>query len=206
VNNTCPSCGATYNITAAMIGREVVCKKCNSELTITEAGIELKDAPPPPPRRGSGAFNVGSASPASPSRRPVVPVQEEAAGREYDDEDEAPAPRDKGRYGKSGGVRSRRSSSGGDAGGFADFASFRTLITPTVIVVIFWILAGLALIGGLLAAGYAFMNGAMMGGVMGMAYAIIGPFVIRLYCEIVIVAFRIYSTLLDILAELKSQR
>ncbi len=59
MNNTCPTCGAVYNVAAKDIGRRIRCKKCATGLTVTDAGLELDEpmippvptraAPPPPP-------------------------------------------------------------------------------------------------------------------------------------------------------------
>ncbi|HEX4610793.1 MAG TPA: MJ0042-type zinc finger domain-containing protein [Urbifossiella sp.] len=58
MNNTCPSCGAVYNVAAKDIGRRIRCKKCATGLLVTEAGLEVDDptvspgpAPAPAPPR-----------------------------------------------------------------------------------------------------------------------------------------------------------
>ena len=48
MNNNCPSCGALYNVASKDIGRRLKCKKCNSALTVTDAGLEMDDGGPPP--------------------------------------------------------------------------------------------------------------------------------------------------------------
>jgi predicted Zn finger-like uncharacterized protein len=62
MNNTCPSCGALYNVASKDIGRRIKCKKCSSALIVTEAGLEEEGAasaaPAPAPR---------SPAPASPA-------------------------------------------------------------------------------------------------------------------------------------------
>src|SRR5688572_25569716 len=54
VNNTCPTCGAVYNVAAKDIGRRIRCKKCATGLTVSDAGLEL-DEPmiPPVPTRAA---------------------------------------------------------------------------------------------------------------------------------------------------------
>jgi hypothetical protein len=47
VNNTCPSCGAVYNVAAKDAGRRIRCKKCSAGLVVTDAGLEV-DAPAAP--------------------------------------------------------------------------------------------------------------------------------------------------------------
>jgi predicted Zn finger-like uncharacterized protein len=72
MNNTCPSCGAVYNVAQKDIGRRLKCKKCGTALTVTDAGLEAdveavaavpaaaaaddayeEEAPPPRSRRGA---------------------------------------------------------------------------------------------------------------------------------------------------------
>lgn len=47
MNNNCPSpgCGAVYNLTSAHVGRSFTCKKCNAQLVVTAAGLELSGPP-----------------------------------------------------------------------------------------------------------------------------------------------------------------
>ena len=42
MNNTCPSCGALYNVARKDIGRRISCKKCSAALVVTEAGLEIE--------------------------------------------------------------------------------------------------------------------------------------------------------------------
>ncbi len=44
MNNTCPSCGAIYNVASKDIGRRIKCKKCSAALIVTEAGLEEEGA------------------------------------------------------------------------------------------------------------------------------------------------------------------
>ena len=53
MNNTCPSCGAVYNVAQKDIGRRIKCKKCSSALVVTAAGLELE---------GAGAVAAGGAA------------------------------------------------------------------------------------------------------------------------------------------------
>lgn len=78
MNNTCPSCGAVYNVAAKDIGRRIRCKKCATGLVVTDAGLEIDDASVAPvPTRGS----------ASPPHPPS----------QFQDLDDEPAPRRGGR-------------------------------------------------------------------------------------------------------------
>jgi hypothetical protein len=48
VNNTCPPCGAIYNVAQKDVGRKIKCKKCGTPLMVTDAGFVV-DAPPATP-------------------------------------------------------------------------------------------------------------------------------------------------------------
>lgn len=43
MNDTCPNCGALYNVAAKDIGRRLKCKKCHEALTVTDAGLVRDD-------------------------------------------------------------------------------------------------------------------------------------------------------------------
>ena len=67
-----------------------------------------------------------------------------------------------------------------------DFLRFETMITPFIIQVIFWIAVIILVVAGIVQIG--------QGGVgvwTGLATIIIGPLLARIYCEIVILFFRI---------------
>jgi uncharacterized protein DUF4282 len=67
-----------------------------------------------------------------------------------------------------------------------DFLRFETMITPVVIEVIFWIAVAVAVIAGILTmtrGGWAVLGGFLI--------LILGPIVARIYCEILIIFFRI---------------
>jgi hypothetical protein len=74
-----------------------------------------------------------------------------------------------------------------------DFLSFRKMITPIFIQFIFWIFVVLMVISGLVT---MFQGG--MGILTGLLVIIIGPFVARIYCELLIIMFRIYDELVAI--------
>ena len=67
-----------------------------------------------------------------------------------------------------------------------DFLRFETMITPIVIQAIFWIAVVMAVVVGIAAmtrGGVAILGGLLI--------IVIGPLVARIYCEILIVFFRI---------------
>jgi Domain of unknown function (DUF4282) len=67
-----------------------------------------------------------------------------------------------------------------------DFLRFETMITPLVIEVIFWIAAAITIIAGIVTmtrGGWAVLGGFLI--------LVLGPLVARIYCEILIIFFRI---------------
>jgi len=89
-----------------------------------------------------------------------------------------------------------------------DFLTFKKMITPTIIQILFWILAGLTIILGLA----GIVNGATsnFGGgsqvLGGLVLLVLGPVVVRVYCEILIVLFRMNETLAEIRDSLPKQQ
>ncbi len=82
-----------------------------------------------------------------------------------------------------------------EEGFMGDFFSFRRMITPVIIQVVFWL--GLIVIVGyalaiLIAGEEAWVR------VLGVVYLILGPVLWRVWCEIMILLFRISETLTDI--------
>jgi hypothetical protein len=74
-----------------------------------------------------------------------------------------------------------------------DFLSFRKMITPVFIQVIFWIAVVMCVISALMA-----MAQGGVAIIAGLLFLIIGPFVARIYCELLIIMFRIYDELVAI--------
>src|SRR5229473_4407229 len=69
-----------------------------------------------------------------------------------------------------------------------DFLRFETMITPFVIQAIFWIAVVILIIAGIV---QIVGSGGGIGVWTGLATIIIGPLLARIYCEIVILFFRI---------------
>jgi len=72
-----------------------------------------------------------------------------------------------------------------------DFLSFKKMITPLIIQFVFGLGVILCVIGGLI----AMFQGQFFPGLM---FIVVGPLSVRIYCEIVILAFRINETLTEI--------
>ena len=78
---------------------------------------------------------------------------------------------------------------------FHELLSFRKMITPTIIQILFWIGAGLAVIAGffMIIGGLINLRGGGAALVfLGLLYICIGPIVVRIYCELIILLFKIY--------------
>ena len=83
----------------------------------------------------------------------------------------------------------------------SDCWAFRTMVTPVIIQIIFWIGATLCLIVGAIMAIYGanhFPGGQGHYLWKGVLLFVLGPLGVRVYCEILIIFFRINETLTEI--------
>ncbi len=76
---------------------------------------------------------------------------------------------------------------------FSQFTSFDKMITPSFIKIIFWLGAGLSVLSGL-----AMLTQGGFAVIMGLGTIVLGPIVTRIYCELLIVIFKIYDNLVEI--------
>lgn len=76
---------------------------------------------------------------------------------------------------------------------FNKLLSFDSMITPSIIKVIYFILIALSILGGI---GLLLQGGVST--VLGLVYIVLGPLVVRIYCELLIVAFKILQNLKEI--------
>ncbi|MBM4294578.1 MAG: DUF4282 domain-containing protein [Deltaproteobacteria bacterium] len=78
-----------------------------------------------------------------------------------------------------------------------DFLAFRTMVTPVIIQVIFWVGVVLCIIIGL----FLLVLGNEIAGYKstwtGLGLIFLGPLGVRIYCEILIIFFRINETLTE---------
>jgi hypothetical protein len=81
-----------------------------------------------------------------------------------------------------------------------DFLAFRTMLTPILIQIIFWVGAVICVAIGLvlLAYGATAQYGGGPNVLKGLAILVLGPLTVRIYCEILIIFFRINETLTEI--------
>jgi hypothetical protein len=86
----------------------------------------------------------------------------------------------------------------------AEFLTFRKMITPVIIQIVFWVGVAICIIMGLIsiAAGMSqFGSGVLV--IVGLLYIFIGPVVVRIYCELLILFFRMNESLTEIKNDLK---
>lgn len=81
-----------------------------------------------------------------------------------------------------------------------DFLSFRRMITPLIIQILFWIGVVFAVISGLveIIMGAAADHGGGNLVIKGLLTMLLGPVLVRVYCELLIIFFRMNETLTDI--------
>ena len=71
-----------------------------------------------------------------------------------------------------------------------DYLRFKKMITPVIIQIIFWLMVAVCVIGGIVQLA--------QGSLAGLAVIILGPLGVRIWCEMIMVAFSINGTLTDI--------
>lgn len=206
----CPDCSAKIRAPEQVLGRQVRCPKCDAEFTAASDGaggaappgtdaypVSQPAAPPreepvSPPPSPLQELRAESTAPAAPPPEPA-PAKEPEAPREP-----ALAPAEAGPPGNP----------------VVDFLLFRTMIAPLIIQIVFWVgvlscvLAGFVFL--VIAIGEIINGRQVMDGVVrafaALAVILVGPLVVRIYCELLILFFRIYDTLREILAAAERQR
>ena len=76
-----------------------------------------------------------------------------------------------------------------------DYLTFRRMIIPVLIQVMYWIVTVVVILGGL---NYLILGDGALERAGGLAAIIIGPLIVRLWAEVVMVVFRINGTLTEI--------
>ena len=80
----------------------------------------------------------------------------------------------------------------------SDFLSFRKMVTPIIIQILFWLGVIIAIISGIVSIVYGVVRSDVPILLYGLLFLILGPLVVRIYCEILILFFRINETLTEI--------
>jgi len=71
---------------------------------------------------------------------------------------------------------------------------FDKMIAPVIIQVVFWVGVVVVVLTGLV----QLFTGGFLGVITGLLTIVIGPLIVRLYCEIIIIVFKINDTLHEI--------
>jgi len=85
-----------------------------------------------------------------------------------------------------------------------EFLTFRKMVAPIIIQVLFWIGVAVCVIVGLVMVVVGFVamvdqgHKGLLGVLVGLAYLVIGPIGCRVYAEVLILLFRIYEALLQV--------
>ena len=88
-----------------------------------------------------------------------------------------------------------------------DFLAFRTMLTPIIIQAVFWVGVAVCVIAGMfyiLTGVGQYTDGPNV--VKGVLLLFLGPIGVRIYCEILIIFFRINETLTEIKHSLEERR
>jgi predicted Zn finger-like uncharacterized protein len=173
----CPTCQQKVRVNENLLGKSVKCPQCKNPFTAVDP-----NASPGPAWEAAAPQSELDFTSQMPS--PTPPPREE----EYDDEPDAAAgPADKARK------------PGGNA--FVDYLMFRRMVTPGVIIVLFYLGVVALVIGGIVPAvsgmivlfhGSAYGILILLGALFFTLLAIV---VLRVYCEVVTVLFRILDNL-----------
>ena len=88
-----------------------------------------------------------------------------------------------------------------------DFISFDKMLTPIIVQVIFWIGVAISILLGLgmIVKGFASSFGGGILVFMGLVYLVVGPILTRVYCELLIIVFKIHDNLVDIRNSLREK-
>ncbi len=88
-----------------------------------------------------------------------------------------------------------------------DFLTFRRMITPIIILIVFWIgIIGILVLGILIIVDGVCDESDVGEVIIGVLFLIIGPLIWRVFCEILILTFRIIETLADVRNIIKEKR
>jgi hypothetical protein len=78
-----------------------------------------------------------------------------------------------------------------------DFLAFRTMVTPVIIQVLFWLGVVICIVIGVFLIAFGVQMEDPKSIWSGLALALLGPLGVRIYCEILIIFFRINETLTE---------
>ena len=79
-----------------------------------------------------------------------------------------------------------------------EFLNFNRMITGDIIKYVFWALAGITALIGIFGFLGGLVSGELGAAIVGLLIAVLGPILIRIYCELMIILFKIHETLVAI--------
>jgi hypothetical protein len=207
----CPDCTAKIRAPEQIIGRHIRCPKCDSEFVAKGDEAPTPSAPPsaPEPPTPSAPVAVPFAPPPPPEE-PAKPARSETI-RPEPAADVPPPPEE-----KPASPASVPELVPLPANALADFLLFRTMITPILVQLIFWIGTILCILTG----GYLLISAIVemvstdkgpvgpffLQALRGLGLIVFGPLLVRIGCELNILAFRIYDALKEIHAATEKLR
>ncbi len=88
-----------------------------------------------------------------------------------------------------------------------DFLTFKKMITPTIIQIVFWIGLVISVLAGIISiiGGASAQYGGGGRVLYGILLLFLGPLGVRICCELIIVVFRINDTLMDLKKNIKGK-
>lgn len=204
VEFNCPHCNQLYKLTTAQLqryaGRTTNCRKCQQPFEFPSAAPEPEPEPQPQPQVETYHDQLTQEHAAAYHETPAGHYQPPPS------QPAAAAPHQPIDYRRPARTRARPT--------VMDYLLFRGMLTPVVIQVLFWlgvvatVYLGVMMIYAALNPpqvqmyGYGMrqpparsMNTELL--ILGLVYAILGPIVVRVYCELIIVIFRILDALRD---------
>lgn len=89
-----------------------------------------------------------------------------------------------------------------------DFLKFRLMITPVIIQILFWVGAVAMIVIGLviMAGSFGYYGGGGASFFGGLLIIVFGPIIVRIYCELLILLFRMNETLSEIKGTLAKKK
>ena len=87
-----------------------------------------------------------------------------------------------------------------------DFWAFRTMVTPVIIQILFWLGVLVCLAVGIIFIVFGIHFEYARNIYKGLFFIILGPLLVRVYCEVLIVFFRINETLTEIKHGMEERR
>jgi hypothetical protein len=211
VEFNCPHCNQLYKLTTQQLqryaGRSTNCRKCQQPFQFPSAA-----EPEPEPEQEAAEEQPVEEEPAPQQHYAAGPAYEPPSQPQYVPNAAAPQPAQRQSLNYRGPQSARPKPS------VLDFLLFRAMVTPVIIQVVFWfgvalfIYAGVMMIQAALNPPPPLMPGFNYGGrvvtpsqgintellVVGLGYAILGPILVRVYCELIVVLFRILDALRDV--------